>query len=168
MLDSMGAYGPAAAMMGAGKGGYASAESHMKLASSDSAMDGANFNDFDDDSTNYYARKASSSSSSSSSASKRRAQAAAAAAAAQAYAAYGADEFARRSDDTQNVPAKSETNKGSESHMARVKRQVYSSSYEEGPCYGFPLEVNVKSRIKLDQIFPIHGKSQFKKCIKVG
>lgn len=51
----------------------------------------------------------------------------------------------------------------------RVKRQVYESSYEnEPPCYGFPLEVNVRSRIKFDQVFPIRGNSQFKKCIKVG
>lgn len=52
----------------------------------------------------------------------------------------------------------------------RVKRQVnYESSYEkEPPCYGFPLEINVKSRIKMDQIFPIYGNSQFKKCVKVG
>lgn len=52
----------------------------------------------------------------------------------------------------------------------RVKRQVnYESSYEkEPPCYGFPLEVNIKSRIKMDQIFPIYGNSQYKKCIKVG
>lgn len=52
----------------------------------------------------------------------------------------------------------------------RVKRQVnYESSYEkEPPCYGFPLEVNIKSRIKMDQVFPIYGNSQYKKCIKVG
>lgn len=56
----------------------------------------------------------------------------------------------------------------SSAHL-RVRRQAYESSYEnEPPCYGFPLEVNIKSRIKLDQVFPIHGKSQYKKCIKVG
>lgn len=51
----------------------------------------------------------------------------------------------------------------------RVKRQVYhQSSYEnEEPCHGFPLEINVKSRIKMDQLFPIKGNSQFKKCIKL-
>lgn len=53
----------------------------------------------------------------------------------------------------------------------RSKRQApyYESSYEkEPPCFGFPLEVNVKSRIKLDQVFPIHGNSQLKKCVKLG
>lgn len=56
----------------------------------------------------------------------------------------------------------------SNNHL-RLKRQVYQSSYENEPiCYGFPLEVNIKSRIKMDQIFPIFGNSQFKKCIKVG
>lgn len=51
---------------------------------------------------------------------------------------------------------------------SRVKRQIYHQSTYEGPCYGFPLEVNIKSRIKMDQLFPIHGNSQYKKCIKVG
>lgn len=51
---------------------------------------------------------------------------------------------------------------------SRVKRQIYHKSTYEGPCYGFPLEVNIKSRIKMDQLFPIHGNSQYKKCIKVG
>lgn len=57
----------------------------------------------------------------------------------------------------------------------RSKRQAnyYESSYGDDddhkkPCYGFPLEVNVKSRIKMDQVFPIFGKSQFKKCIKLN
>lgn len=52
----------------------------------------------------------------------------------------------------------------------RAKRQVYYQSGYDGEqqCYGFPLEINVRSRIKMDQIFPIHGRSQFKKCIKVG
>lgn len=51
----------------------------------------------------------------------------------------------------------------------RVKRQVYYQSGYNGEtkCDGFPLEVNVRSRIKLDRIFPIHGKSQMKKCIKI-
>lgn len=59
---------------------------------------------------------------------------------------------------------------GDDQSRKRVKRQAhYESSYEkEPPCYGFPLEVHIKSRIKMDQIFPIFGKSQFKKCIKVG
>lgn len=50
----------------------------------------------------------------------------------------------------------------------RVKRQVYYESGYDGNanCEGFPLEINVRSRIKLDRIFPIHGKSQMKKCIK--
>lgn len=52
--------------------------------------------------------------------------------------------------------------------LHRQKRQVYESSYEhEPPCFGFPLEINVRSRIKLDQMFPIQGKSQFKKCVKL-
>lgn len=50
----------------------------------------------------------------------------------------------------------------------RVKRQVYHQSTYEGPCYGFPLEINIKSRVKMDRLFPIHGNSQYKKCIKVG
>jgi hypothetical protein len=51
---------------------------------------------------------------------------------------------------------------------SRVKRQVYYESGYDGHtnCEGFPLEINVRSRIKLDRIFPIHGKSQIKKCIK--
>lgn len=57
----------------------------------------------------------------------------------------------------------------------RVKRQAvleprnyhYQSGYpREPPCYGFPLEVNVRSRIKMDRLFPIYGNSQHKKCIK--
>lgn len=49
----------------------------------------------------------------------------------------------------------------------RTKRQVsYSSNYEQ-PCEGFPLEVNINSRVKLNErIFPIFGKSQIKKCVK--
>lgn len=60
-------------------------------------------------------------------------------------------------------------NDGGQRHR-RVKRQVhYQSGYErEPPCYGFPLEVNIRSRIKMDQLFPIQGNSQYKKCIKVG
>ena len=52
----------------------------------------------------------------------------------------------------------------------RVKRQVYYKSGYNGSnkCHGFPLEVNVRSRIKMDQVFPIYGKSQMKKCVKVG
>lgn len=52
--------------------------------------------------------------------------------------------------------------------LKRVKRQIsYSSGYEKGkPCHGFPLEINVRSRIKMDQLFPIHGNSQMKKCVK--
>lgn len=47
----------------------------------------------------------------------------------------------------------------------RVKRQVsYTSDYDR-PCYGFPLEINVKSRIKMDNVFPIFGKSQVRKCV---
>lgn len=49
----------------------------------------------------------------------------------------------------------------------RTKRQIsYNSNYEQ-PCEGFPLEVNIKSRVKLNErIFPIFGKSQIKKCVK--
>lgn len=56
-------------------------------------------------------------------------------------------------------------NNGLKSH-ARVKRQISYSSNYEGPCEGFPLEVNIKSRLKLDSLFPIHGRSQLKKCLK--
>lgn len=51
----------------------------------------------------------------------------------------------------------------------RMKRQVYYESGYDGNtnCEGFPLEINVRSRIKLDRIFPIHGKSQIKKCVKI-
>lgn len=51
--------------------------------------------------------------------------------------------------------------------VAEQRNYQYQSGYSrEPPCYGFPLEVNVKSRIKLDRIFPIYGNSQFKKCVK--
>lgn len=51
----------------------------------------------------------------------------------------------------------------------RNKRQVYYKSGYDGnkPCHGFPLEINVRSRIKLDQVFPIYGNSQMKKCVKL-
>lgn len=48
----------------------------------------------------------------------------------------------------------------------RVKRQAYETSSYEPPCRGFPLEINIKSRIKFDQIFPIKGNSQIKKCVR--
>lgn len=61
-------------------------------------------------------------------------------------------------------------------HLIRRKRQApmqyqsgyYSqtSAYEE-PCHGFPLEINIRSRIKPEDVFPIRGKSQLKKCIKL-
>lgn len=52
--------------------------------------------------------------------------------------------------------------------LRRVRRQVYySSGYNGQPnCHGFPLEINVRSRVKMDQMFPIHGNSQMKKCIR--
>lgn len=52
--------------------------------------------------------------------------------------------------------------------LRRVRRQVYySSGYNGQPnCHGFPLEINVKSRVKMDQMFPIYGNSQMKKCIR--
>lgn len=61
-------------------------------------------------------------------------------------------------------------------HLVRMRRSApqpigYESSYGEAdsdePCFGFPLEINVKSRIKPEDVFPIRGKSQFKKCIKL-
>jgi len=55
-------------------------------------------------------------------------------------------------------------------HHRRTKRQIYYQSGYNGHerCRGFPLEINVRSRIKPDQMFPIHGNSQIKKCIPVG
>lgn len=52
----------------------------------------------------------------------------------------------------------------------RTKRQVYYQSGYNGKerCHGFPLEINVRSRVKMDRLFPIHGNSQIKKCIPVG
>lgn len=52
--------------------------------------------------------------------------------------------------------------------LRRSKRQVYyESGYDgEANCEGFPLEVNIRSRVKLDRLFPIYGKSQIKKCVK--
>ncbi|KAG9509283.1 hypothetical protein GZH46_02207, partial [Fragariocoptes setiger] len=41
----------------------------------------------------------------------------------------------------------------------------YTSGNYETPCVGFPLEINIRSRIIPDQLFPIHGNSQMKKCI---
>lgn len=192
MMDpGMGLYGSAAAM--SAKGHYSAAEMKHSLVGSggDSSgessvgMNNANFNDFDDDSSNYYTRKASLSSAAASMGGKRK----------MAFAApafpYGFDEFSSRSDDgldpkhtvgsrhemhddsVSTIDEKEsidETQRNEITGHLRVKRQIYMSSHEEqeGPCYGFPLEVNVKSRIKLDRIFPIHGKSQYKKCIKVG
>lgn len=163
-------------MMVHGGGGGSSSKAYAKMAASDpaveSALSNANFNDFDDDSSNYYIRKVSHPMS----AGKRKMQAHYAAPA----FAYGpADEFGKRSDGgaqsdsgeqaSQQVDEKESVDaEMDKSAHSRVKRQVYMSSHEEGPCHGFPLEINVKSRVKLDQIFPIHGKSQFKKCIKVG
>lgn len=49
-----------------------------------------------------------------------------------------------------------------------TRRNGYSSSYAyEPPCYGFPLEINIRSRIKPEDVFPIKGNTQFKKCIKL-
>lgn len=52
--------------------------------------------------------------------------------------------------------------------LRRVRRQVYYSSGYNGQkdCQGFPLEINVRSRIKMDRLFPIHGNSQVKKCVR--
>lgn len=60
-------------------------------------------------------------------------------------------------------------NRDSTHHGHRAKRQVYYESGYDGQanCEGFPLEINVRSRIKLDQIFPIFGKSQMRKCVKI-
>lgn len=49
------------------------------------------------------------------------------------------------------------------------ERTGYESGYSgyEEPCYGFPLEIRIKSRIKPENVFPILGKSKFEKCIKL-
>lgn len=118
-----------------------------------------NFNDFDDDVSNYYLRKQVSS-------------AANGLALNEALRRDGADveeqhpvDWLLLNGDEESIDHEDLPEVG---HHSRVKRQAYESSYEnEPPCYGFPLEINIKSRIKMDQIFPIHGKSQIKKCIKL-
>lgn len=51
----------------------------------------------------------------------------------------------------------------------RRKRQIsYSSNYGQ-PCHGLPVQVNIKSRIKLNErIFPIFGRSQINKCVNLN
>lgn len=188
-MDPMSLYGPMmlANNLPAMASGYAAADygapSMVKHVSSEpSTGHTINFTDYDDDSSNYYVGK--------------RALTHGASASGRIYSkkyppalqqalqgmypglVYG---IRSRSDstveriavDSLRLPEEQESliseSQGSLAARARVKRQTYESSYEkEPPCYGFPLEVNIKSRIKLDQVFPIHGKSQFKKCIKLG
>lgn len=205
MMDPMGMYGPMMAASGRKAyggyaGGYGSMMKHsMSGGASDpaveSALNSADFNDFDDDSSNYYTRKSSSI--------PKRKHMSLGAAFGGAYGGSGAfssrsdgrahqigplsSDSRPKSDQTKSSSSSAsagsqvsildekesidETDRNERSSQLRVKRQInYQSGYEghEEPCYGFPLEVNVKSRIKLDGIFPIHGKSQHKKCIKVG
>lgn len=64
-----------------------------------------------------------------------------------------------RADDDESVDQDEKLNK------RRVKRQIsYTSNYRK-PCFGFPLEINIRSRIKPEDVFPIYGRSQIKKCI---
>ena len=159
--------------------GYANIKSSIH-SDSTSANAGINFNDYDDESGNYYMRRA---------AARRRKL---------AQADFGADlqradlptSQQQQQQQQQKVSAMAigkqtmllppdedeqidhgdqETASGAGGYR-RVKRQVYYQSGYNGErlCHGFPLEINVRSRIKMEQVFPIHGKSQFKKCIKVG
>ena len=122
-----------------------SSSSPSSPSSSSSAID---FTDYDDDFGNYYMRKAASGMM-------------------QMGSIYRADKREELMSKDERESLHDDSDSGVPNK--RVKRQAYESSYQnEPPCYGFPLEINVKSRIKLGQIFPIHGKSQFKKCIKVG
>lgn len=103
-----------------------------------------NFTDFDDDSGSYYLAKLPTSS-------RRKL--------AKYYMLQRSDQV-HKATSNQLLVAKSDTKS-----KLRKKRQVsYTSGYER-PCHGFPLEINVKSRIKMDQVFPIFGRSQIKKCV---
>lgn len=132
--------------------------------SSGSALGTINFTDYDDESGGYYVKNGRQQQLASS---KRR------------YLGLGDSSMFKRLDSKTQASVTSETPTEEEESFlhdkddsnrrhSRVKRQIYHKSTYEGPCYGFPLEVNIKSRIKMDQLFPIHGNSQYKKCIKVG
>jgi len=126
-------------------------EYKQQAASSSSAN---SFNDFDDDLGSYYLRKSASGGQKWSRASGEQVR--------RSSASPEPANWIRPAEDKETLDSDDSPNR-------RVKRQAYESSYEnEAPCYGFPLEINVRSRIKFDQVFPIKGKSQFKKCIKVG
>lgn len=114
-----------------------------------------NFTDYDDESGNYYLRAAASNYGKMKIADYRKLQ--------RADKKNSPSNWMLTIDERESVDNEDQTSR-------RVKRQAhYESRYEnEPPCYGFPLEVNIKSRIKMDNIFPIHGNSQMKKCIKVG
>lgn len=147
---------------------YPKAQSAYTGNPASSAMSMINFTDYDDEAGNYYLKNGQKQQQQPRSASSNKVR----------YVNYSKGVHKRS--DTQNGATISSAMQTSEQeslfddgdltrHHTRVKRQVYhSSSYEnEPPCYGFPLEVNIKSRIKMDQLFPIHGNSQFKKCIKI-
>lgn len=144
--------------------GHESASASLKSSvSGDSSSSGAtmNFNDYDDEFGNYYMRKSG----------KRK-------------HAFDMSDL-HRADEQQShanhhyedkvtmlTPNEDEEQVDDDREMAhrRMKRQVYYQSGYDGEknCHGFPLEINVRSRIKMDRLFPIHGKSQFRKCVKVG
>lgn len=138
---------------------YSGSKQSSQDSSSGSSLNPINFTDYDDEFGNYYLGKAGSHMVNSYSNRKlsKRNQLESGSSKAVAWLMSAVPEAVDGADD--------QTNK-------RVKRQAggyYESSYEkEPPCYGFPLEVNIKSRIKMDQVFPIFGNSQYKKCIKVG
>lgn len=190
MSDPMSMYGAAAAAMmypqaamPAGFGGSLSGVKSSVQTDSDSTSSsaGVNFNDYDDDFGNYYMRR---SRAAAAQAAKRRRLAASPEV--EADVDITDHQLKKRRDEealagplqTMLLPSEDEERVDNDApsqlehrkHHLRTKRQVYYQSGYDGErqCHGFPLEINVRSRIKMDQVFPIHGKSQFKKCIKVG